>query len=175
MKTLIIQTSPPHTGSTFLVNALHGLFTILHDKPIVYREPINNIENIFKGDIFIVKTHDMNIDKIIEKYGDLYTVYFVCSERKNKEIIINNKYKTYENVIIFDFDELNETSSHPLTEIVDNIYNKIYPKITGFELDKEKCCQRIIDMNNRYELIKEKPFSYVDDFYEIHGHHRNRK
>ncbi len=30
-------------------------------------------------------------------------------------------------------------------------------------------------MNKRIEEIKEKPFSYVDNFYKVHGSHRNRK
>lgn len=31
-KTLIIQTPPQHTGSTFLINALYGLINELKDK-----------------------------------------------------------------------------------------------------------------------------------------------
>jgi hypothetical protein len=41
-------------------------------------------------------------------------------------------------------------------------------------LDKSTCIQRINAMNVRYEEIKHKPFTYIDDFYEIHGSHRNR-
>lgn len=32
MKTLIIQTSPQHTASTFLVNAIYGMIPELFDK-----------------------------------------------------------------------------------------------------------------------------------------------
>lgn len=175
MKTLIVQTSPMHTGSTFLVNALQGLFTLLTNEPIMYQEKLDNVEKFYKHDIYVFKTHDMDIDNMIKKYGEQYDLYFVCSERKTKKLFIDDKYKTYNNVIIFDYDEINETNDNPLSLIIDNLYNKISSKISNFELDKEKSYQRIINMNNKYEEIKDKPFSYVDKFYEIHGHHRNRK
>ena len=35
MKTLIIQTSPYHTASTFLVNAIYGLIPELSNKKII--------------------------------------------------------------------------------------------------------------------------------------------
>jgi hypothetical protein len=38
MKTMIIQTSPTHTASTFLVNAIYGLITELFDKKIIFDE-----------------------------------------------------------------------------------------------------------------------------------------
>ena len=38
-----------------------------------------------------------------------------------------------------------------------------------------KCIKRIELMNKRYDEIKDNNFSYIDDFFEIHGNHRNRK
>ena len=38
---------------------------------------------------------------------------------------------------------------------------------------KKNMEQRIINMNKLYEEIKDKPFSYEDKFYGIHGSHRN--
>ena len=57
--------------------------------------------------------------------------------------------------------------------MVENIYNKIN-KMLKIELSIEGGINRIIAMNKRYEEIKDKPFDYIDDFFEIHGHHRNR-
>ena len=30
-------------------------------------------------------------------------------------------------------------------------------------------------MNERYKIIKDKPFEYVDKYYQIHGHHKNNR
>ena len=104
------------------------------------------------------------------------------------------KYKAYPNVIVFDFAELNESVENTLVKIVDNIYGKLSKLLDGvmgsgsecvaspnlglnpgFDLNKPKCIERIKLMNQRYEEIKHKPFSYIDNFFEIHGSHRNRK
>jgi hypothetical protein len=177
MKLLIIQTSPTHTASTFIVNAIYGIIPELFDKKIVGTWDNNfekNFENDFKN-IIAFKCHNTNIDELINKYNKKYKVVFICSERQQKNYLIDPKYKTYNNVVVFDFDELNETIDNTLIQIVNNIYNKIKNVLPNVTLDKTKCIERIKLMNIRYEEIKNKPFSYVDDFFEIHGSHRNRK
>ena len=77
--------------------------------------------------------------------------------------------------MIFNFIELNETTNNTLTQIVDNIYSKVKNVLPTVELDKGKCLERIHRMNIRYEEIKNHPFGFVDDFFELHGSHRNRK
>ena len=78
MKTLIIQTSPLHTASTFLVNAIYGIIPELFDKRIIF----NNVnESLFKN-IIAVKSHNINIDELINKYQKKYNLYFICSERR---------------------------------------------------------------------------------------------
>lgn len=170
-KLLIIQTSPYHTASTFLVNALYGLIPELFNKKIIGIWDCN-FEKHFEN-IIVIKSHNINIDELINKYKNYETV-FICSERKEKKYFINEKYKTYSNVVIFDFDELNETIHNPLTQIVDNIYNKCKKVLPNIELNTIKCIKRINLMNKRYEEIKDKPFIYRDDFFELHGSHRNR-
>ena len=172
MQLLIIQTSPYHTASTLLVNAIYGIIPELFDKKIIGHW-VANFQNRFEN-IIAVKHHDTNIDSLIDKYNKNYKVVFICSERKEKNYFIDEKYKTYDNVVVFDFDELNETHSNTITQIVDNIYNKVKIILPDIELDKTKCIERIQLMNSRYEEIKHKPFSYIDNFFEIHGSHRNR-
>ena len=172
MKLLIIQTSPPHTASTLLVNSIYGLIPELFDKKIILHHYI--FKKYFK-DIIVVKDHEINIDLLINKYNKEYKLVFICSERKEKNYLIDEKYKKYDNVIVFDFNELNETSDYTLIEIIDNIYNKVKNLLSGIELDKIKCIERIKLMNARYEEIKDKDFTYVDYYFQIHGSHRNRK
>jgi len=173
MKLLIIQSSPTHTASTLLINAIYGLIPELFNKKIIGIWD-KNFETYFEN-IIAIKSHDINIDELINKYNEEYKVVFICSERKEKVYLIDEKYKTYDNVVIFDFNELNETTTNTLIEIVDNIYNKVTKILPDIELDTKKCIERIQLMNNRYEEIKEKPFSYIDNFFHIHGSHRNRK
>ncbi len=172
MKTLIIQTSPYHTASTLLINAIYGLIPELFDKKIIGIWD-NNFEKYFKN-IIVIKNHNTNIDELINKYNEKYKLVFICSERQEKNYLIDQKYKTYDNVVIFDFNELNETSNNTIKQIVDNIYNKVQKVLSDIELDTAKCIERIKLMNIRYDEIKDKPFSYIDDFFEIHGSHRNR-
>ena len=171
MKKLIIQTSPTHTASTFLVNALYGLIPELNDKKIIGIWA-DNFEQYF-NDIIVVKNHNTNIDELIAKYKEQYDVYFVCSERKDMNKFIDDKYKSYNNVCVFDFNELNETLENTIPKIIQNIYDKINSML-NIELNVEGGINRINLMNVRYEEIKEKPFVYVDNFFEIHGSHRNR-
>jgi hypothetical protein len=170
-KTLIIQTSPQHTGSTFLVNALYGLINELKDTKII-GEWDYNYDSYFINTL-LIKCHNIDIDGLIKKYNEKYNLFFICSERKDKNLFIDNKYKSYDNVVVFDFNELNENETNTIPKIIENIYNKLKNVLT-IELNIENSINRIILMNKCYEEIKQQPFSYIDDFYEIHGSHRNR-
>jgi hypothetical protein len=177
MKLLIIQTSPYHTASTVLVNALYGLIPECSNKSIVgiwNNEFEIDFESEFKN-IIIIKCHNTNIDELIDIYNNKYKLVFICSERKEKNFLINEKYKSYDNVVVFSYDELNETHDNPLEKIVDNVYIKVKNVLPdNIELNKIKCYERIKNMNNRYEQIKNKDFAFIDHFFELHGSHRNR-
>lgn len=173
MKLLIIQTSPPHTASTLLVNAIYGIIPELFGKKIIgIWTP--NFQKYFEN-IIVIKNHNTNIDELINKYNKEFKLVFICSERQEMNYLIDKKYKNYDNVVVFDFNELNETTSNTLTNIVDNIYNKVKNVLCDIELDKSQCIERIKLMNNKYEQIKNLNFSYIDNFFELHGSHRNRK
>ena len=176
MKMLIIQSSPPRTASTLLANALYGFIPSINDKKIIFSSfKDNSWEKDIDGNIIVIKSHNTNIDKLIKHYNDRYKLFFICSERgKLAHRIIDEKYKLYDNVIVFKYEELNETSINPLTKIVDNIYNKI-SFVLNIDLNKALCIDRLNKMNEVCLHLKDKPFSYYDEFYHIHGNHRNRK
>ena len=176
-KTLIIQVSPGGTASTFLVNALYGLIPSLTNKKIFGFWTRDNWEVSFDDhDIIVLKSHNLYLDNLILKYEDQYNLYFICSERKEKGKFIDEKYKSYNNITLFDYEELNETSTNTIPIIINNIYNKIYNLdiLKNVELDIIASINRIHDMNRCYEEIKNKSFDFIDDFYELHGSHRNR-
>jgi hypothetical protein len=178
-KVLIIQTSPPHTGSTLLVNLLHGLFEGNKDKKIIFlRDDLcDDSWGSGAGEITILKSHDINIDGLINKYGAKYSVFFVCSERPLESSLIEVKYKSYRNVISFYYNELNETLQNPLTKIVSKVGGRVFAMLRGYTnatINVQNGIKRVLDMNAKYNEIKGFPFSYIDDFYEIHGSHRGR-
>jgi len=172
MKTLIIQTSPYRTASTFLVNALYGLIPELNNTKIVGHWD-DNFEQYFRN-IIVLKHHNINIDKLMLQYADKYNLFFVCSERKEQGIVIDHKFKFYKNVCVFDFNELNETSNNTVSDIIQHIFKKLSVMLP-FELNIEGGLQRVNAMNIRYKEIHNSEFEYIDDFFEIHGSHRNRK
>jgi hypothetical protein len=85
-----------------------------------------------------------------------------------------------QNVCCFDFDELNETEQNPLDKIVQTVCDKVNNMMKSSndgclgDLCVETGIKRVIEMNKTLEEIKHLPFSYIDDFYEIHGSHRER-
>ena len=167
----IIQLSPRCTGSTVLVNMLYGY--LQPEKPVVFGF-VHDLQKIKRN--HILKTHDLNIDQWMRLYGKVYKLYFVCS---NRGILhIDPKYHTYPNVLIFDYPELLETEENTLPMIIDNGYQKLstfLPAKLTEHLNPETALTRIQNMNERYKEIKNKEFKgYIDDFYQLHGHHRNR-
>jgi hypothetical protein len=163
-----------HTASTFLVNALYGLIPGLFDKKIIghWNDNIEKIEEKCQ-DIIVLKAHE-NIGKLIKRYSDKYNLFFICSERKEKKYFIEDEYKSYKNVLVFDYNELNETENNSIPEIISNIHLKV-KRMLNIELNINLGIERIYNMNKRYNEIKHLSFDYIDDFYEIHGSHRNRK
>ena len=171
--TIIIQSSPYHTASTLLVNALYGLIPFFKRHHIVCGDDKEKLKYM-KNNLLIVKTHDLDFKtQTLNLSENELQGIFICSERPKKEYLIPEEYRNWENVYIFDYDELNETPENTIENIVDNIIQKI-KHIFPFELDKQGCITRIREMNDRYALIKDQSFEYVDPFYEIHGSHRNR-
>ena len=166
----IIQVGAEHTGSTLLTNLIYGTFL-----------PNERIHWIIEGieDHLILKTHCLDIDKLIKLFYN-FKLYFCVSERRDHECV-DNKYINYSNVLYINYDEINETCENTLTNIINNVYNKFitfFPKEIFINLNetqvKENILSRIINMNKLYESIKEKPFYFCDNFYGIRGNHRNR-
>jgi len=94
MKLLIIQTSPPNTASTFLVNSIYGLIPELFDKNIFFYDWDHNFDCSFEN-IISVKTHVTNIDEFINKYKENYKLIFICSERSKRNYLIDKKYTPF--------------------------------------------------------------------------------
>ena len=167
---VIIQTSGTRTGTTILVNMLYGF--IIKNEPVRFLLSVDNIPRyLLNYNTNIFKFHNLDIDEFIEKHSDKYNLYFVCSERGDN--VVDEKYHHYKNVLIFNYDELLETETYSVEDIVNNTYNKLRSFLPDdIELNKQDAVERIQKMNTLYEEIKDKPFSYADDFFQLHGSHR---
>lgn len=172
----IIQCSNPGSGSTVLVNILMAFFQPYEGVSFMgksyYREQI--IE-----DNIVIKTHDKRIDDWIEKYGKKYSLYFIISDRHDYDW---HKYYNYDEKVLFiEYEDLLETNDNSLDFLVKKIYERIekfLPKDYIINNRKNVSIQnginRINNMNKRYSEIKNKPFEFVDKYYQIHGNHRNK-
>jgi hypothetical protein len=176
---IIFQSSPARTASTLLINALYGIVPETKNTRIVGQWNMIKNRPLFKN-VQILKSHDVDLDRLTNMFGKNCRVYFVCSERKAIGLHIDEKYKSYKNVCCFDYDELNETDANPLDVIVQTIHDRFSKML---EISNEPCLrelsvdggiERLMAMNKCCEEIKHLPFSHIDNFYEIHGSHRNR-
>uniref|UniRef100_A0A6C0LLC6 Sulfotransferase domain-containing protein n=1 Tax=viral metagenome TaxID=1070528 RepID=A0A6C0LLC6_9ZZZZ len=174
MENKIIQASPSHTGSTLLLNLIHGFLAPAEQ---IHWKTENKIHNHL-----ITKTHNTSVDNLIEQFKQ-YKLWFVMSERNDEKTckLIDDKYRKHRRVLIINYNEINETPSLSLDNIVENIFHKFvkfFPKnlipkkdSNAIKLDMKN---RVIEMNKVTEEIKSKPFEYWDKFYGVHGSHRNR-
>ena len=173
----ILQTSPHHTGSTFLYNLIAGF---LDNKPYPKSCKYNYDtlpQAIWENNI-VIKTHHTNIKNWNNQIKN-YSLYFVCTERDDQKIksrLIPEEYKQLPNVLCIPYPDLLVTKSRELHDITRNIYEKMVNFLPSLMvLNYQQGHDRIVGMNSLYEKIKDKPFSYYDEFYGLHGNHRNRK
>ena len=168
---VIIQTGHMRTGTTLLVNLLYG-FMIPEEEIRCLWETHHEIQ-LFHDKCNIYKSHCLDIEGFIQQHQEKYNVFFVCTERDDK--IINEHHKKRQNVVVFDYNEILETEAYPTDKIIENAYNKIRELLPqSISLDKETCKTRIEKMNETYKEIEDKDFSYIDEFFQLHGRHRSR-
>jgi hypothetical protein len=102
----------------------------------------------------IIKTHNVKIDKWVERSSrmlkkEAYELYFVCTERGNKRIL-DQKNQRY-NILRIPYEELLETYSLPLEDIITNIQHKLLlflPDIYASDIieNKEIALKRVLDI-----------------------------
>ena len=171
----IIQSSPPQTGSTLLLNLIHGF--------ISPQEEVHFPTETLIEKFLITKTHGINVTHFENKYPQ-YKLFFIMSERNDSKIKaeINNEYKKKSNVLVINYNNLLETNNNSIKNIIDytfNEFNNFIPKELkpnkDDDLIKDDMTKRFKKVNETVELMKDEPFRKWDKFTGIHGHHRNRK
>lgn len=170
----IIQSSPPHTGSTLLLNLIHGFLSPREEVHWGTKDLIHNC--------LITKTHDTNTNLWEQNYPQ-YQLLFIMSERYDHKIqnTILPQFKHKPNVLIIDYKELLVNENNTATIMIENIFKKLNHFIPN-ELKPRKSEEIIkYDMLNRFhivnvtvKLIKNKSHFLEDEFTGIHGSHRGR-
>lgn len=172
----IIQTAAARSGSTLLSNILMAYFQPF--EPVCFMGKHTYREELIENNI-VLKSHDKVIDDWISRFGDKYNLYFIISDRDDYDW---SDYYHYENALFIKYNELLETSENTLEKISNNVYMKVKeilpPEFMIQNREKisiQNGINRITNMNERYKIIKDKPFEYVDKYYQIHGHHKNNR
>lgn len=170
----IIQSSPTHTGSTLLLNLIHGY--LLPDEK-VRLNPQEFIHNFL-----ITKTHNTNIVFWERKYPE-YKLLFIMSERNDIKVkkMINLKYREKSNVLIINYDNLLVNDNNSQSNVINYIFNKFnefIPKELKLNIEddliKDNMEKRFNIVNEIVEQMKDEKFDVLDNFTGIHGSHRNR-
>ena len=161
-KILIVQASVAGTGSTFLSNALYGF--MLPERGIDFRPYLPPRE--LTQSVTIVKTHSMRFEDFMCDAAD---VYFVCTERSQPVGSIPGR------TLVVHYYDILESTENTLERIVDFLYAKLKEFLPDhIVLQRDRCLARLRAMNAEYEKIKDRPFSYFDHFFQLHGSHRGR-
>jgi hypothetical protein len=93
MKNVIIfQSSPARTASTVLINALYGIIPEIRNTRIVGQWNMFRNRPLFTN-VQVLKSHGIDLDRLTEAFGKDHQLYFVCSERKEHGLQIDEKYK----------------------------------------------------------------------------------
>jgi hypothetical protein len=168
----IIQSSQPNTGSTLLLNIIHGF--------ISPQEEIHYYTSRLIHEFLITKTHDTNITSIENTYSQ-YKLFFIMTERNDSKVQakINNEYKNKSNILVINYDKLLETDNNSIKNIIDYMFNELnnfIPKELkpnkDDDLIKNDMEERVKRVNETVELMKDKPFSEWDRFTGIHRYSR---
>ena len=175
MRKKIIQSSHPGTGSTLLLNLIHGFLSP--------HEEIHVDTNSLIHKFLITKTHETNIEELEKRYSQ-YKLFFIMSERNDSKIKcpINKEYIKKSNVLVINYDKLVETDNNSIKNIIDYVFNKFIDFIPkelkpqkDNDLIKDDMEKRMNLLNETVTQMKDKDFSEWDRFTGIHGSHRNRK
>jgi hypothetical protein len=168
----IAQTSFPRSGSTILCNVLYGLFS--PSLPVIFSSRPNRNRLIYKSHMPKDRLNLSVLD------NEEYDIFMIMSERDRK---YPDEFRSHEKVLIFPYEDLVAKdqycphSEHSLEWVVSNIYEKSISFLPSCLFTRKSemiknALRRINDMNKLHEEIKDKPFTFRDEFYHLHGSHR---
>ena len=175
----LITCTVPHVGSTLVANINTGMLEPGQD--IFFQKGLDSISTFLESNRLNLKNHG-SVSKIVDivKKFEESPIYFVTINRDNHPQINYDSDK----LIILDYNRLLYRSEHlknetrSLEDVLNYLafeYNQKIPGEFFNETLKSQALDRIVKMDEVYSQIKEKPFTYWNKHYHIHGSHRGRQ
>lgn len=160
-KTLILLATHPRTGSTLVANAIQGLIEPKARIQVHSRFDPQRLNLLFKTrEIVLVKTHQTAVNVWRKKCEGFCDLKVVTIHRQGIEDV-----KGADVELIYDLIEGLQSKTLAL----------YLAHLLGVDKEKAQAAKDRIDaMNKRVEELKNEPFTVLDEFYHIHGSHRNR-
>ena len=178
----LITITLPHTGSTLVANINTGFLE--HDKPIHFKSLRFNSEEVISDFLdphtqrLTLKAHT-NVNKFLQIVNEFPDANFVTINRAEHEQIQDR----FHNVCVLAYNKLLYRSKslpnaeYSLDQVLHYVADNYQSKFEGFsEFFKnfDSCKKRILEMDEKYEEIKNLSFSCFDNFFHIHGSHKNK-
>lgn len=156
------------TGSTLLSNIIAGLFS--PQKPIGFIDKNPNsisIKDFTDSTFDVIKSH--YVEPLAPEQG-VNNVYFVTSHRDGFSRI--NKYP--EHWLVFNYQDflIDKDPNLAIHFVADKL--KLKFGLVFSESHFASCRNRLLLMSQKVKELENKPFEVYDDFFHIHGGHRNR-
>ena len=178
----LITYTIPHTASTLVANINTGFLE--PDKPIYFRSlrfnPKEVISDFLDPHIYrlTLKCHSP-FNEFLERVKEFPDANFVFINRSGCAKIQDN----FSNVCILEYNKLLYRSKslpnaeYSLDQVLRYVADNYQSKFEGFSeflKNFDSCKKRILEMDEKYEEIKNLPFSHCDNFFHIHGSHKNK-
>ncbi len=177
----LITVTVPRTASTLVSNINTGLLEpeckILFASKLPEADPLRGFIESNRLTLKIHAEPDA-VKQLCREYIDTGVV-FVYVNRTNYLKVE----ESFSNLVVLEYDDLLYRSKHyhdnsqtidHVLQYVTNEYNKVLPSDTITDENIAHAKHRALDMDQRYDVIKHLPFSCYDNYYHVHGSHRNR-
>ena len=167
----IIQTGAPHTGSTLLANIVQGLVDAA--RPLEHGMYLDasarpTARAVVPGVVF--KFHNTS-DAFMD--AQLRAGRFVFVSRRARHATVDAaRYEGHPAVCVVDYEAL--TAGGGAADEVDHVLARLGERLPGLKANRSRAIARVVAMNALYERVKERPFTWSETMYLLHGHHRDR-
>jgi len=194
----IFQSSIGMSGSTLLVNILIGLFegtdskyafleqdyTNHHHHGTVVGQGVDADSKDYTAPInstVVTKTHIIDVDAILTRYRyDFDRMFFVSSSRGEHHL--DDRYcdpdgKYASIVLCLDYNDFIYNDPSHMLDSVRYVRRKVverFPYFAGIKFDDDAAVDRIREMVQVMENMKNEPFGRTDDKFGVHGSHKGR-
>ncbi|MDA7436132.1 FkbM family methyltransferase [Synechococcus sp. AH-601-B19] len=172
---LIIIASEKRTGSTLLANIVAGLISKDQPIPFTARFSPKSIPQSLVESYPLIKTHELSLKAWENRLKPIKRdcVFIIPFRGINNLEQLNKDLSS--KILLCDYNEF--TSEGQLLIFFVEKMLKFLKEHGATQGNKElikNSINRVVDMNYTNKYIEDKPFDYIDVFYQVHGGHRKK-